>query len=114
VHELREALHLERIYPVWLLTALAVAYRDEGDVGRSMSAAKAALRLDPTGREASLALCSGYQMAGEADRARHIADDIVDSDPTFKLSAYAPSQPYRNAATLDEVLQSLREAGLPD
>lgn len=112
VHELREALHLERVYPVWLLAALAVAYRDEGDVGRSMSAAKASLRLDPTAREASLALCSGYQMAGEADRARQVADEIVDDDPTFKLSEYAESQPYRNADTLDAVLRSLREAGL--
>lgn len=78
-----------------------------------MSAAKASLGLDPTGRDASLALCSGYRMAGEADRARHIADEIVENDPTFRLSAYAESQPYRNAETLAGVLRSLGEAGLP-
>jgi serine/threonine protein kinase/tetratricopeptide (TPR) repeat protein len=114
VHELREALHLERVYPVWLLTALAIAYRDRGDVGRSMSAAKESLRLDPTGREAALVLCSGHQLAGEVDRARHVADEVVDNDPTFRLSAYAESHPYRDAATLEHVLQSLRQAGLPE
>lgn len=33
-------------------------------------------------------------------------------DPNFKLSAYAESQPYRNAETLDAVLRSLGDAGL--
>ncbi len=114
VREVREALQLERVYPVWLLTILAAAYRDSGDVGRSISAVKESLRLDPQERDALLVLCSDYQLAGEHDDAKRIADDVMDRDRTFRLSTYAESQPYRDAAPLERVMQALRDAGLPD
>ena len=58
--------------------------------------------------------CSDYQLAGEHDDAKRIADDVMDRDGTFRLSAYAESQPYRDAAPLERVMQALRDAGLPD
>ncbi len=114
IREVREALQLERVYPVWLLTVLAAAYRDSGDVGLSITAAKESLRLDPAERDALLVLCSGCQLAGEREQAKRVSDDIMDCDPAFRLSTYAESQPYKHAASLETVTQALRSAGLPD
>ena len=114
IREVRAALQLERVYPVWLLTVLAAAYRDSGDVELSISAVRESLRLDPGERDALLVLCSDYQLAGEHEQAKRVSDDIIDRDPPFRLSTYAESQPYKNAASLESVMQALRDAGLPD
>ena len=43
-----------------------------------------------------------------------IAEEIIDSDPKFRLSTYAERQPYRNPALLRRVIESLRATGLPE
>ena len=113
VNSVREALQLEKIYPTWLIDVLAAAYRDCGEVGLSIPAAKESLRLNPQSNEARLILCSDYQLTADHDQARRIADEIIASDPEFRLSSYAKSQPYKNPATLKRLIGNLREAGLP-
>lgn len=114
VREVREALRLERIYPTWLLTVLATAYRDRGDLDLSISTVRESLRLDPEERDALLVLCSGFGLAGEIDQAKSVADDIMAREPTFQLSAYAATQPYRDREALEPVMDALRKAGLPE
>ena len=114
VKSLREALQLERVYPTWLIDVLAAAYRDCGEVEHSISAAKESVRLDPEKNDARLILCSDYQLAADHDQARRIAEEIIDSDPTFRLSTYAEKQPYKNPEVLERVLESLRATGLPE
>jgi tetratricopeptide (TPR) repeat protein len=113
VKSVREALQLEKVYPTWLIDILAAAYRDCGAVQLSIPAAKESLRLNPQSNEARLILCSDYQLAADRDQARRVADEIIASDPDFRLSTYAKSQPYKNAETLKRLIESLREAGLP-
>jgi class 3 adenylate cyclase len=110
----KEALRLERVYPAWLINVLAAAYRDSGEVELSIPAAKESVRLDPQTNDARLILCSDYNFAADHDQARGIADEIIASDPTFRLSTYAKSQPYKNPISLERVIKALREAGLPD
>ena len=114
VKSVREALHLEKVYPTWLIDVLAAAYRDCGEVELSIPAAKESVRLDPQKNDARLILCSDFNLAADQDQARRIADEIIASDPAFRLSAYAKSQPYKNPAALGRVIEALREAGLPD
>lgn len=113
VKSVREALQLEKVYPTWLIDILAAAYRDCGAVQLSIPAAKESLRLNPQSNEARLILCSDYQLAADRDQARRVADEIIASDPDFRLSTYAKSQPYKNPETLKRLIESLREAGLP-
>ena len=110
----KEALRLERVYPAWLINVLAAAYRDSGEVELSIPAAKESVRLDPQTNDARLILCSDYNFAADHDQARGIADEIIANDPTFRLSTYAKSQPYKNPMPLERVIEALREAGLPD
>ncbi len=114
VKSVREALQLEKVYPAWLIDILAAAYRDCGEVELSIPAAKESLRLNPQNNDARLILCSDYNLMADHDQARRVADEIIASDPSFRLSAYAKSQPYRNPAVLDRLITTLRETGLPD
>jgi len=113
VKSVREALQLEKVYPTWLIDILAAAYRDCGEVELSIPAAKESLRLNPQSNEARLILCSDYQLTADHDQARRVADEIIASDPEFRLSTYAKSQPYKNPATLKRLIATLGEAGLP-
>ncbi|MBT8489225.1 MAG: hypothetical protein KJO65_10425, partial [Gemmatimonadetes bacterium] len=114
VQEVQQALNLERVYPPWLLTWLATAYRDGGQVENSIATARQSLRMDPKERDALLVLCSDYQLAGRSDDARRIADDVRRRDPDFRLATYAEGHPYRDVAVLDRLTAALRAAGLPD
>jgi len=113
VKSVKEALQLEKVYPIWLIDILAAAYRDCGEVELSIPSAKESLRLNPQNNDARLILCSDYELTADHGRARRVADDIIASDPAFRLSDYAKSQPYKNPAVLDRLMNVLREAGLP-
>jgi class 3 adenylate cyclase/TolB-like protein/Flp pilus assembly protein TadD len=114
VKSLREALQLEKIYPAWMINVLAVAYRDCGEVELSISAAKESMRLNPQKDDAQLILCSNYKLAADHEQARSTADNIIASNPTFRLADYAKRQPYKHPAPLNRVIDALREAGLPE
>jgi adenylate cyclase len=43
-----------------------------------------------------------------------LAQDIIGIDPSFSLAKYAESQPYKDAEMLERLIESLREAGLPE
>ena len=114
VKSVKEAIQLERVYPPWLINVLAAAYRDCGEIDLSIPAAKEAVRLSPQTNDARLILCSDYKLAADHDQARHIADEIIASDPAFSLAVYAKSQPYKDPASLDRLIGALRDSGLPD
>ena len=114
VKSVKEALQLEKVYPAWLIDILAAAYRDCGEVELSIPTAKESMRLNPQNIDARLILCSDYNLTADKDQARRVADEIIASDPAFRLSAYAKSQPYKNPAALERLIAGLREAGLPD
>ena len=114
VKSVKEALLLERVYPVWLIDILAAAYRDCGDVELSIPAANESIRLNPNNNDARLILCSDYMLKDDKEEAKRIADQIIASNPEFSLSTYSKSLPYKHPETLDRLIFALREAGLPD
>ena len=85
-----------------------------GEVGKSISTAKHTVRLSPDDLDARLILCSDDRLADRNDQAQTMAQDAIEIDPSFSLAKYAESQPYKDAATLDRLIESLREAGLPE
>ena len=114
VRDIREALHLQRVYPPWMINFLATAYRDSGDLELSISAAEESLRLNPDKNVAQLILCSDYEIAADHEQAQIAAASIIGKDPSFSLSNYADDLPYKNMETLKKIIGVLREAGLPD
>ena len=114
VRNAKDALQMERIYPSWLVNVLATSYRDDGKVGLSVPAAREAVRLSPEETDAKVILCSDYKLEGFGDEAKEVAREILSIDPAFRLSSYAESQPYKHRDTLDHLIETLRDAGLPD
>lgn len=114
VKNVKEALQLEKVYPPWLIDVLAASYRDSGDINLSIPVAKESLRINPQNNDARVILCSDYKLTANHDQARLIADEIIANNPTFSLSAFAQSQPYRSTEKLDNLIGALRDAGLPE
>lgn len=112
--KIHEAIRIAPVYPPWYMTVLAAAYRDSGELERSMSAARRAIQLSPGDRDARLILCSDHGLAGRRQEAQTLAQEVVAIDPDFSVARYADSQPYKDTATLERLVDSLREAGLPE
>jgi adenylate cyclase len=51
---------------------------------------------------------------GRLDEARKTAAKVRQLEPTFRLSEFAKTQPYRDTRDLECLLDRLREAGLDD
>lgn len=113
IAKIHEAIRITPVFPPWYMTLLAAAYRDNGEIGKSISAAEHSLRLNPDDRDARLVLCSDYSLAGQHQQARYVAQQIVAIEPQFSLASYAESQPYKDGEALARLVDSLKAAGLP-
>ena len=114
IARVKNAIRYAPVYAPWWVEVLAIAYRDNGQYGRAISAAKDALGLNPGESGARAILASACVAGGWLEAAREIAKNILDLNPDFSLSSYARQHPYRDQAKLESGLGSLREAGLPD
>jgi len=113
IAKIHEAIRITPVFPPWYMTLLAAAYRDNGQFGKSISAAEHSRRLSPDDGDARLVLCSGYSLAGQHQQARKVAQQIVAIEPQFSLARYAETQPYKDAEALTLLVDSLKAAGLP-
>jgi adenylate cyclase len=114
VARVEEAIRITPVYPPWYMTVLAAAYRDSGDLDKSIAAGKRGIRMSPGDRDLKIVLCSAYSLAGQPQRAQAIAREVVTAEPAFSIRSYVESQAYQDAATLQRLSESLRQAGLPE
>lgn len=114
ITKVQEAIRITPVYPPWYMTLLAAAYRDIGEIGKSISVAEEGIRLNSGDREVRLVLCSDYSLVGQRRQAQRTAQEIIAIEPTFSLAKYAESQPYKDEETLLRLLDNLRGAGLPE
>jgi adenylate cyclase len=59
-------------------------------------------------------LAATYARLGRLDEARKHAAEVLEQEPKFNLSYFRTSLPYRNKADLDNYIDALRKAGLPE
>ena len=111
---IKNALRLSPNYPVWFVNLLAAAYRDNGDLERSIMAAKRAIELNSANMDARMILCAGYIQADETDLAENMAQEVTAIDPDISVVAYIKNQPYKDQEFLSRLIVSLRESGLPE
>ena len=114
VKSARESLAVRVMFPPLLINLLAAAYRDSGEIGLSIPAAREAVRLDPQHTDALATLCSDYVLAGEHEDAHRVAQDIISIDPKFRTSEFATKHPYKDKSKLANLVETLQSAGLPD
>jgi adenylate cyclase len=113
VKSARESMTVRMIHPPTVIHLLATAYRDIAEFDRSIAAAREACRLDDRYMDALVTLCSDYLLSGNKDEARDIARKIMTLDPGFRVAGFAARQPYKHKATLSNLVEALRAAGLP-
>ncbi len=114
IENVKRAVKHGRIYPPWMASLLAASYRDNGQVAPSISVANECLRIDPENLDGYVLLCTDYSLSNSASEAQKVAREILRSHPSFKISAYLETQPYKDSKTLENIARALREAGLPE
>lgn len=55
-----------------------------------------------------------HVIAGRAQNAQAVAQEILHIRPSFTIAGYLETQPYRERETLTSVAHALRAAGLPN
>jgi adenylate cyclase len=114
VKRAREALNVRTMYPPLLINLLAMAYRDSGEVERSIPVAQEAARLDPSHTDALATLCSDHVLAGNDDEAQRVARGIVSINPAFRVSEFVAKHPYKDRSKQAHLEEALLAAGLPE
>jgi len=114
VERLKSAIRAAPVYASWWVEILASAYRDAGKYRLAIAAATELLRKSPDHVNGRLVLASALAAEGKLAEARKHAERILTDNPDFSLSRYATQHPYREAASLQAQLQTLRKSGLPD
>jgi tetratricopeptide (TPR) repeat protein len=107
---LQRAMRLNPYYPDWYLWNLADAFnvlRRHEDV-----IATVARMRNPT--EGRRLLAVSYAHLGRLEEARAQASEILRLHPGFTVSAWAERPPFRNRDSLNQFVDGLRRAGLPD
>jgi adenylate cyclase len=106
------AMRLAPIYPSFYPVVLANAYFSSRLYREAVSAAENVLALQRDNVDALLILAGAHAALGNDDEAREAALGTRTLKPDFSLQRYAATQPYRDPALLQHLLENLRKAGL--
>lgn len=90
----------------------AVALRDTGRYEEAIAQVKKAIEREPRDVMSYIVLASTYSMAGREKEARAAADEVLKINPKFSLEHFAKIHPYKDPATKERYIDSLRKAGL--
>jgi hypothetical protein len=88
------------------------ACRETGRYEEGIAALKKSLQLAPNEVLGRVILVSLYMYAGREDEARATVAEIQRIDPNFSVDKFTKALPYKNEATRDRYIDSLRKAGL--
>ncbi|MBM4308196.1 MAG: adenylate/guanylate cyclase domain-containing protein, partial [Deltaproteobacteria bacterium] len=98
--------------PNTYLRHYAVALRDVGRYEEAIVQLKKAIEREPRDIMSFIVLTSTYSMAGKDNEAREAAAEVLKINPKFSLEQFAKIHPYKDPATKDRYIDSLRKAGL--
>ena len=114
VKSARESLAVRTMCPPVTINLLANAYRDNGEINLSISAAREAVARDPGYTDALATLCTDYALVNDLEQAKGVAEEILNMQPQFRISEFVQEHPYRNKSTIDGLASALSMAGLPE
>ncbi len=108
----KQAIRLSPVSQTWFPEVLAKAYYLSGRFEEAITAANQALALAPDSVDARLVLAAALIETKRLDAAQEAGREILSIDPGFTLTRFSASQPYRDAAPLQRLVNSLQQAGL--
>lgn len=112
LHFFQSAIRLNPKPPNTYSRHYAAALRDIGRYDESIVQLKKAIEREPRDILSYVVLASTYNMAGREKEAREAAAEVLKINPRFSLEQFAKIHPYKDPATKDRYIDSLRKAGL--
>jgi adenylate cyclase len=112
IEHAQHAVRLSPIHPQIFPAVLASAYHSAGRYQEAIAAAKDAIELDPTKIEPYLILTACAAALGQAEEAQRTVREVRAMKPEFSLEVFAVSQPYKDQAHLNRLVDQLKTAGL--
>ena len=107
----RQAMRLNP-FPAGPYRFFALACRETGRYEEGIAALKKSLQIVPNDVFNRVVLVSLYMYAGREDEARATVAEIQRIAPNFSVEKFAKALPYKDEATRDRYIESLRKAGL--
>ena len=113
VEVIEKAMRLNPYYPADDLLNLALAYRFAGRYEEAIAALKKGLARNPDlGRNPHLLLAELYSQLGREEEARAEAAEHLRRNPGWSVEVFRQRTPLRDQATLDQMVENMRKAGL--
>jgi adenylate cyclase len=106
------AIRLAPVYPPFFQVVLAAAYYGSGRYDEAIAAATKAVKADRDNLGAFLILAGANAALDRPEASQKAAAEVRRITPDFSLETYAATQPYKDPATLQQILRTLQKAGL--
>jgi tetratricopeptide (TPR) repeat protein len=110
VELLERAMRLNPYYPDWYLWYLADAYITLGQHAEVIATVQRMQNPD----EGRRMLAASFAHLGMMEEARAQAREVMRLHPGFTISRWRDRPPYRDQAILEQFIDGMRKAGLPD
>jgi adenylate cyclase len=107
-----QAIRLNPYPPGLYFRSLAAAYRFAGRYDESLITYKKALNLNPGDLFCHLGLTSLYVLMGRMEDAKLQASEVIRLYPNFSLEYYAKTLTLEDQSVVNEMIETLRKAGL--
>jgi len=114
VRLINRAIRLNPVPPSYYYDILGTAYHNAHQFKEAISTLKCSIRLNPNGLPPYIPLASCYAFMNRIDKAQQVVAEILRIDPQYGLDQFALSEPYKDKQKLNEYINALRKAGLPD
>jgi TolB-like protein/class 3 adenylate cyclase/Flp pilus assembly protein TadD len=111
---INKAIRLNPIPPVYYLHHLAWTYRDLSRYDEAIDIYLKCIKLQPKLIWPYIHLAYIYSVLGNQEKSEFYASEVLRLDPDYSLKGYHKRLPYRNKAKVDQFVEVLRKAGLPD
>jgi adenylate cyclase len=111
VDQVQRAMRLDPLHPDWYFDAQGWAYYLLGQYSDALRVTS--LIAEPSAGQHRL-LAAIYARLGQMDKAQAEAAKVLELEPGFAVSTFAKTMPFKDQAVLEDYLDGLREAGLPE
>ena len=111
---LKRAFRLNPIPPSNYYYYLGTSYRINGQYGKAIEMANNCLKSNPDQLEPYLLLAVSYSLLNNPKEAHKAAVEVLRISPNFSVENFAKRMAYKSQRALDEGINALRRAGLPD
>jgi adenylate cyclase len=114
VQAIEKAIRLNPFPPLLYFRSACMAYIGAGRYEEAIAAAKKAVTLSPDDFLAHISLSAAYSLAGREEEARSTAEEVLRINPKFSLDYQAKILPFKNKRDLEQFVDALSKAGLPE